>query len=161
MSIESSYCSILLFTLHHMMIVKHEIGACKVLFNQENSSDFLFYLNDENSTDGVCLFFRVYTRNHTKEEEKRKFNCKLFDSIRTSSFYAFSLRIKSKKNNSISISTAYQFSRSLIDYVIDRILYFRQFELQTNKSYTSIFIASTFIIQGVSATLLDEQYICI
>ena len=59
------------------MIVNHEIGACEVLFNQEKSSDFIFYLNDENWTDGACLFFRVYTRNHIEEEEggkKRKFN---------------------------------------------------------------------------------------
>lgn len=86
MSIESSYCSILLFSLHHTMIVKHEIGACKVLFNQENSSDFILYqifsFDDERVTDGACpSFSRLHSKSYRRR--RRNSNWKWFDSIRT------------------------------------------------------------------------------
>ena len=74
------YCSILLFALHHPVIVKHEIGAGEVLFNQTKAVDWTFVLvvvvlyqclivNGE--LNRWCMsFFRVDSRNHIQQRRE-------------------------------------------------------------------------------------------
>lgn len=91
----------------------------------------------------VLFFFHIYTR---------KFNCwKLFDSIRKR--HHDTPMIRSNKSD-------FDINRLAIFSFVDRLRdrsNISDNEHQKNKSFTSIFIASTFIIQGVSATPLDEQ----